>query len=153
MGINVKLVGVLAAVTLALVPAASEAKPRDCGSNTVPPGQSEVDQYGETVPGRCGNEQVDRSGASGGSGSGGSIPPGTFRDLQGMGGSGQAAAELAQATSPGGGKGTAPDGRGAASGAASLEQSRGSTDDGSFFDGLFDALGGSADDESDGMGI
>lgn len=80
---------------------------KGCGHHGVPGGNSQVGQYTEpgTLPGSCGNQQVDRS----------HNPPGnpvsrsTTSRLESFGPAGVAAAQLATATSPpgsGGGAGT-----------------------------------------------
>lgn len=77
-----------------------------CPPDTVPSGNSEVDQYVETIPGSCG----DRSGSGEGtdktntdaSGADGSIPASTADELASLGADGAAAASLADATSTGG---------------------------------------------------
>ena len=74
-------------------PAAS-AKPCD-DRNTVPPGNSEVDQYSETVPGDCGNENTPSPDGSENPGS--SFPPGTAAQFESLGADGRAAALLAAA--------------------------------------------------------
>jgi hypothetical protein len=83
-------------VALLLVPGAASAK--HCGTHTRnPAGNSESEQYGETVPGACGNKVP-----GGGAGSPGTASPATQHELQSLGPAGRATATLAQATSPGG---------------------------------------------------
>ena len=122
---------VVMALALACV-AASPAVAKPCGgSNHVPSGNSEVDQYVESVPGACGNETPGGSGGSGGggSGSGGSggsgggsggstgsaVPNDTQSELESMGETGQSTAALANATAPVG-AGAAGGGAGSGSG-------------------------------------
>jgi hypothetical protein len=79
----------------------------------VPPGNSGVDQYKESIPGVGGNRPAgpDGEGASGGSGGSGStsgtgargkatISPRTAQSLEKLGPDGQAAGALAEATDP-----------------------------------------------------
>lgn len=125
---------------LSLSPAAHAQK--NCGGNTVPPGNSEVDQYTETVPDGCGDSPL-------GSPEGGNpdaVPPATAQDLASLGDDGAAALALARASAPGGGDRKGGDSAGA-TGAGS-----GDSDDG-FGDipaGVLDAAGGSS---GDGLGV
>ncbi len=80
------------AVLLLSASSASAKKPCD-DRNTVPPGNSEVDQYTETVPGDCGNEKVPVPEA--GDDPGASIPAPTLAALEELGPDGRAAALLA----------------------------------------------------------
>jgi hypothetical protein len=109
-----------AVVAAGLVLTAPPALAQNCKpENEVPPGNSELDQYVETVPGACGDERPDGAsgggsgsgggtGASGGgegsasdgSGGGSSIPSETRRELERLGGAGAAAAAVADATAP-----------------------------------------------------
>ena len=143
---RISLLVVLACATvLALAPSAV-AKPRCQGQNNVPPGNSEVDQYSETVPGDCGENRPPTPNESDDPAE--SIPPATLAALEDLGADGRAAALLAAAgdreNGLGGGSG-APDG--GASG-VSTDTPLGDTpaildsDDGGFFDPLFDALSG-----------
>jgi|SRR5215211_19133 len=131
--------------------------------NTVPPGNSEVDQYSETVPGECGNENPPAPDSEG-NGSLDSIPPGAQAQFESLGRDGRAAALLAAAGAPGSGVG-APGG-----GSGSENEAEGGTDgspglpgdsplaapgildsgddDGSVVDSVFDALSGDS-----GLGI
>lgn len=137
---------------LSLVPATAPAKPCHRHHHS-PAGNSEAEQYSETVPGACGNE-TPRGGAGGGSPS--SIPPSTLRQLQALGTDGQAAASFAQQTGPGGRVARHAD-RGAPAGAASGRPGAGEgTSDGNGFpssviDALTQAFGGESD--NGGMGI
>ncbi len=138
------LAGILAFLAF---PAMSAAKP--CGGQTTaPPGQSEVDQYAETVPGACGDQTPGSDDGSGGGGSAGSdddsaIPPATLDELESLGADGQAAAALAQANSPNNRQGTEAGGSSGAGGAAA--------DDGpSNLSAVVDAVTGS--DDGDGLG-
>src|SRR2546421_6746666 len=73
-----------------------------------PPGNSEVDQYAETLPGPGGNHTVNPPGGGGGggggshsSGSGGSaVSPQTQRELNRLGPAGRAAAAIANSNAP-----------------------------------------------------
>jgi hypothetical protein len=62
-----------------------------------PPGNSEVDQYAETLPGPGGNQTINPSGGGGG---GSTLPPATERQLDRLGPDGRAAAQLARSTAP-----------------------------------------------------
>src|SRR5215216_5236743 len=76
----------------------------------VPPGNSGIGQYQETVPGAGGNHTPPGGGNSGGGGGGGqdAISPATSQALASQGAAGTATANLANATAPGG----AADGKG-----------------------------------------
>jgi hypothetical protein len=143
---------VLLACALLLVSASSAVAKKPCDDrNTVPPGQSEVDQYTETVPGDCGNEHVPVPGA--GDDPGASIPPATLVALEELGPDGRAAALLAAAGRPGGGNanadadadgsnGDAPsagDALGGANPAVVIDSPEG---EGGFFNAVVDALSG-----------
>src|SRR5215208_4130863 len=81
----------------ALLVGAPTAAAKPChGHNTVPPGNSEVDQYSETVPGDCGNESTPAPDPEGND-SFDSIPPATLAQLESRGPDGRAAALLAAA--------------------------------------------------------
>jgi hypothetical protein len=99
---------------------------------TAPPGNSEVNQYAETLPGGGGENTVNPPGSGPGGGGGGNgsaqgqggapvIPPKTQRQLDRLGPDGRAAAALAEANAPqapagsqaqGGGAGGAGAGKG-----------------------------------------
>ena len=139
---------VLALLAL-LVAAPSANAQKNCpgGGSNQPPGNSEVDQYGEDVPGPCGDEPI-------GPPDGGdpdAVPPSTADELDSLGADGDAAALLAQATAPGNGgtgSGGGPAG-GAGAGASDIPAAQGD----SLFDEVFDALTGSADATDDGLGL
>jgi hypothetical protein len=96
------LASVLAALAaLSVLAPSASAKPCRGGSN-VPPGQSEVDQYTETVPRDCGNQQTPSPDEGT---SLGSIPSGTVDALEAQGADGRAAALLAGASADAGGSG------------------------------------------------
>jgi hypothetical protein len=124
------------------------AGPAAASHEIIPPDNSGVGQYTENVPGAGGDKPSDDLG--GGSGSGGSgsgsagsdagLPPGTADALESQGPDGQAAANLAQATSPGRGEDGADRAGGDAPGA----------DDGSAIGDVIGQLGAS---DSGGMGI
>ena len=146
----VLLPAVLALALGALAPGAHAQK--NCPGGGSPPGNSEVDQYSENVPGPCGDNPIGSPGD--GDGNPDALPPGTADDLSALGPDGDAAATLAQATAPGGngGGGSAGDPQGANDGAnpAGAVSAQGD----SLFDEIFDALTGSADGEGDdGMGL
>lgn len=134
----------LCAVVLVGVLAAPNAlAQRNCDSDTnAPPGNSEVDQYSETVPGPCGDRPV---GSGGGSGDPSALPPGTASELEALGEDGRIAAALAQSGAPG---------RGGASGGGSQGEQGGADADegGSLLGGLFGALLGGGEGDS-GMGV
>lgn len=146
------LAGILAIVA---APAAGVAKPC-AGQTTAPPGQSEVDQYAETVPGTCG-DQTGNPGDPGGSGGGGepnaeTIPAATAEQLDSLGADGQATAALTKANAPRGGT---PGGSG--QGATAGGESDGDTGSGAATEGgpsslgaIVDAVSGS--DDGEGLG-
>jgi hypothetical protein len=138
-------------VAVSLVPATAPAKPCHRHHHS-PAGNSESEQYSETVPGACGNQ------TPGGGGSSNSVPPSTLRQLQALGADGQAAAALAQQTAPSGKvpareRGGTDNGadNGNREGPAAQGGTGGGGGLGSVVDGLTRALGGDSDDG--GMGI
>jgi hypothetical protein len=125
---------VLAAFVAALLAAPTGVSAQPCG-NQVPGGNAEVDEYTETVPGACGNEQPGGSDGSGGSDSGSSLPPAASQALAALGPAGQGVADFAEATAPDGGgndSGTGSEGSGSAggSGASAVIDAAGGSDDG-----------------------
>lgn len=144
---------IVVAALLAGAPAAT-AKPCD-DHNTVPPGNSEVDQYSETVPGHCGNENVPSPDPEGND-SLESIPPATLAQLESLGPDGRAAALLAAAGLRGrGSEGGAGGGANGSAAGQSIDSPLGAPgildsadDDGSAFGSLLDALSGNG-----GLGI
>ena len=131
----------IAGLALLFVSPAAHAQ-KNCGGSTVPPGNSEVDQYTETVPDGCGDSPV-------GSPEGGNpdaVPPATAQDLASLGDDGAAALALARASAPGDGDRQGEDSAGAA-GAGS-----GGDDDGlgDILAGVLDAAGGSSEG---GLGV
>ena len=150
----------LAAAMLAFaVWAPSADAQRNCpGGSDSPPGNSEIDQYSENVPGPCGDQPVNPPSGGSDTPPSGSVPPGTIDDLNSLGADGQAAAALAQATAPRnqGSDGDGDGGEGAGSveglgGAAALADDIDESN-GSIFDEIFDAITGSAEGD-DGLGI
>lgn len=140
------------ATLLLLSPTANAA----CPDDTVPGGNSEVDQYLETVPGSCGDRSPDNDGSGGGAdgepdgsaagGSGDALPPTTADELESLGPDGARAASLAKQTAPstGGAGGEGSDKRGAgdpASGGTGTE----AVPEGSAVDALAGAVGGDAE--------
>ena len=129
--------------------------PLGAGAAVVPPGNSEVNQYTETLPGPTNDSTVEPPGAPGGQGSegggpgGGVIPDDTARELNQMGPDGRAAAALAQSNAP-----AAPAGNVGAVGAGQPvsggNQVSGGNPD-SFFDGLLSSVSGT--DSDDGLGV
>jgi hypothetical protein len=136
-------------LVLGAVPAVAAAKP-GCGAGQTVPADSEIDQYAQSIPGACGNQQNETGGgggSGGGAGGGGgsgdagtsAIPPSTVQQLYDLGANGAGTQALADANAPqirgdGGGRGSEGAG-GSDSGA------------GSVLDSLLGA------DEGDGMGI
>jgi hypothetical protein len=133
---------------LGAVPTVAAAKP-GCGAGPTVPADSEIDQYAQSIPGACGNQQNDAGGGGSGGGAGGgdgsgdagssAIPPSTVQGLQDLGANGAGTQALAAANAPqirgdGGGRGSEGTG-GSDSGAGSV----------------LDSLLGS--DEGDGMGL
>lgn len=113
------------ACALLVIPAGALAQ------STAPPGNSEVDEYTETLPGAGGDNTIDRSN----DGDPGVLSPAAEAELNQLGADGRAAADLAKATAPKGGEKSAT--------------GSGEGDDGSALAGITDALGGGSDD---GMG-
>jgi hypothetical protein len=136
-------------LVLGAVPAVAGAKP-GCGAGQTVPADSEIDQYAQSIPSACGNQQNETgggggsgggAGGGGGSGDAGSsaIPPSTVQRLYALGANGGGTQALADANAPrirgdGGGRGS-KSGGGSDSGAGSV----------------LDSLLGS--DEGDGMGL
>lgn len=94
---------ITAALLLVLVPAANAA----CSDDTVPGGNSEADQYVETVPGSCGDRDPGGGGSdgagdesSGGGRGSGALPERVAEELEGFGPDGAAAASVARETAP-----------------------------------------------------
>src|SRR4051794_4884505 len=124
------VVGLTLAGAFALSASSAVAKP--CHGHHSPHGNSEANQYSESVPGPCGDQTIGGNGSghgaggggsnSGSSGSGSGIPPASITQLNHMGPAGVQAANLAQATSPLGpgahGKGGGGNGGGGKGGAA-----------------------------------
>jgi hypothetical protein len=130
------LAAVLACVLLAS-PAAAQ-----CGGKPIPPGNSEVDQYQEAIPGNCGETEPNKNGNGGGS-----VPSGTSDDLEALGEDGAAVADLVTSTGSGAdGSGNGKDGEQASgAGAAAAAQA----DTGSAVSA---AVRGLAGDSDDGLG-
>lgn len=140
----VRSVAVGAATALLLIFAAAPASGA-CPPGTVNQGNSEVDQYQETIPGSCGNQ------TPGGESDGGNLPADTVDDLNSLGDDGVATAGLAAATAPpvegNGGSGKGGSGPDEATGGLSVAQAASPADDGSPLAAVAKALGG---DSSDG---
>jgi hypothetical protein len=135
---------IVATLTLAAGLSATTAAAKPCSGGSVQGGNSEVDQYTETVPGACGNEQT--GGSNGGDSGGTPLSPGATEALQGLGADGASVARFAEETSPGAGRDA-----GSGNGAAGATGTGSAGDDGSSgFGALIDAAGGSDDG---GMGI
>jgi hypothetical protein len=104
----------------------------------VPPGNSEVDQYTETVPNGCGEDRP--SGGEGGdAGNADAVPGQTATELQELGADGETALQLARANAPSGGGGNGNQG------STGVELEGGGDDDGigDVVTGVVDAAGGS----------
>ena len=134
---------------LSVVPAVATAKP-GCGAGLNVPSGSEIDQYAQSIPGACGNQEQgvppskggDSSGGGGGLGSSGApISASTRQLLQGQGAAGAVAESLADANAPrirnkgggsagGHGKGSGGGGDGQSQAGAALDSLLGSDDGG-----------------------
>jgi hypothetical protein len=121
-------------------------------------GNSEVNQYLETIPGPCGNQPIDGNGSSdqgtpssgSGPGSSAGLPSGTLTRLESLGSEGAEAAGFAEATNPGG-SGPRP----GSSGSGSAGNDTASDGGGSLLSALEDIVTGSsadADGASQGLG-
>ena len=125
--------GLAALACASLAPGAASAS--GCGSQVVPPNNADINQYLESVPGDCGDGQVSRHPGGGN----GDVPSGTVNQLNGMGPSGEAAAELATSNGPGtsatgsssSSSSTADEGAGSASSGDAAGTSAGSGETGS----------------------
>jgi hypothetical protein len=127
---------------------------RNCpaGSDS-PPGNSEIDQYSENVPGPCGDQPVNPPGGDSDTPGADPLPSGTADDLSSFGADGQAAAALAQSTAP---PNRGLDGANGGEGAGAAEgASPGTAEDGdSILESIVNAFTGSADGEDgDGLGL
>src|SRR5215213_3746951 len=147
------LIGVVAMLAAMAVASAPTAGAKPCGSqNNVPPGNSEVDQYSETVPGDCGNQPSPTPSAD--DDPAGSIPAGTLSQLEKLGADGRAAALLTAAADRedglagvgggGGGGGGAGAGGGESTDlpAGQISSPADESDEGGLLDALGDALSG-----------
>jgi hypothetical protein len=134
------------ALLLSVVPAVATAKP-GCGAGLNVPSGSEIDQYAQSIPGACGNQEQGGSQPGGGSsdGGGGSDAPisaSTRELLQDQGAAGAVAESLADANAPrikdnggggsagGQGKGSGGRGDGQSQAGAALDSLLGSDDGG-----------------------
>src|SRR5436190_3457683 len=150
---RLRLCGLLvgAAALLAVLPATAAAKPQ-CTQTTSPHGNSEAEQYSETVPGSCGNHTVGGGGGGAGNPSGhnDAVPSQTVNQLRSHGAAGQSAATLAQETAPpgaGGGAGANGHAANGGAGGGSGNHSNG----GGALSGVGDALAG--DTGGSGIGL
>ena len=135
-------------LVLGAVPAVAAAKP-GCGAGPTVPADSEIDQYAQSIPGACGNQENDAGGGGSGGGAGGgdgsgdagssAIPPSTVQRLYDLGANGAGTQALADAN--------APQIRGDRGGRGSEGTGGSDSGAGSVLDSL---LGG---DEGDGMGL
>jgi hypothetical protein len=141
------------------------------GHHRVPPGNSGIDQYTESIPGAGGNHPTGghHGGGGGGGGNGSSVSPGVTSTLNSQGPAGQGAANLATATAPdvggaghggnaqagqggkGGGPANAKGGSGTTAGGATSGGSAASGGSGSGVDAIAAELTGAGVDN--GMGI
>jgi hypothetical protein len=159
--VRICILSLTGALVLGAAPAVAAAKP-GCGAGPTVPVDSEIDQYAQSIPGACGNQQNDPDGGgSGGGGSGGggdgsgdagstasgAIPPSTVQRLQDLGANGAGTQALAEANAPqirgDGGRGSEGTG-GSDSGAGSVLNSLLGADEGNSLLGA---------DEGDGMGL
>jgi hypothetical protein len=145
------LAGVL--FVLAAVTATASAKP--CDETRTPGGVSEADEYSEVIPGPCGDETT-RDGPGDADGpSQGAVPQGTVQQLESQGAEGKNAAELASATTPGGGGQASGGGSGNGPGAGGQDGvvaggSVTAASGGGALSGILEALGG---DSGSGGGL
>jgi hypothetical protein len=140
----------LCAFALLAVPAGASAKSGCHGRTVSPHGNSEADQYTETIPGACGNHRPN-PGNPAGSSSGavppnGAVPARTVARLESLGQAGRNAAALAQANAPAGTRGQAS--REGANPASAGEAG----EDGGALSGVSKALGGGSGG-GEGMGL
>lgn len=132
-----KILTTTAVLSLLLVPAIAQAAP----------GGSANDEYTEHVPGAGGDTPSE--GVGGGSGGGGSLPPGTAEALAAQGTAGERAAALAQATAPNKpGKGSNSTSGSSETGEA--DQTSGGS--GGGVGGVIDQIASGNDSEEGGMG-
>ena len=138
------------ALLLLALPGGASAK-SGCHHRTVSPhGNSEADQYSETIPGACGSHPPNPGNPAGSSN--GTVPPQTLRQLRSLGPAGRNAAALAQANAPAGARGQGnalTDRRPGSPGAASAN---GAGEGGDALSGVGRALGGSSGGDG-GMGF
>jgi hypothetical protein len=103
--------GIVAGLGLAgaFLLSASPAVAKPCAGHHSPHGNSEANQYSETVPGPCGDQPLGGNGSghggnsgagNGSSGQASGLPPTSITQLHHMGPAGVQAANLAQETSP-----------------------------------------------------
>jgi cobalamin biosynthesis Mg chelatase CobN len=95
---SLRIIGFIACLGFVLV-----APAESIAAKVVPPGNSEIDQYTETLPGAQGNEPTGEALAGNHRTSAGNKPalsPSTAQTLQRSGPAGRAVADLARATSP-----------------------------------------------------
>jgi hypothetical protein len=149
MGVRTRIAIVaLTALFVVAVPVAGAA-----AESRVPPGVSGANQYSETLPGPGGN---DRTGGGSGKTPAQAVGKENAAKLEALGPEGEAAAELAAETAPGGGKAAGGHGGAASNGGASEGSSSGAGASGSS--GLDQVLGqvtgtGGSESGSNGMGL
>jgi hypothetical protein len=140
----------LCALMLLAMPAGASAK-AGCHRTTVSPhGNSEADQYSETIPGACGSHRPNTGNPTGSANGAvppnGAVPAQTVQRLESLGRAGRNAAALAQANAPAGTRGQAS--REGANPASAGEAG----ENGGALSGVSKALGGSSGD-GEGMGL
>ena len=113
--VRICILSLAGALLLAVAPAAAVAKP-GCGGSAPVPGGSEIDQYAQSIPGACGNQENGTppsggGGSTGGGGGGGGsagtgspaaspISSSTQQRLKDLGAAGPATQALAEANAP-----------------------------------------------------
>jgi hypothetical protein len=153
----VRKVAITILLGAALAASVAPAAQGSCGS-TVTPGNSEVDQYTETVPGACGHEDTSPASPGGnrGGGSDSSAPPApaaTVEQLQSAGPDGAGAAVLVEGDAANGSGHDGGDDNGGQQGSTTTIKGTPApeSEDGSVLSGLARTVTGS--DDSGGLGI
>jgi hypothetical protein len=149
-------------LVVALAFLAAPAAQAACDPATVPGGNSQIDEYTETVPGACGDHQSQTGGAGGAgghSGNGPAAPAATVEELQSAGPDGAATAGLVDDVAPGPDTGSGDPATGGSdqaggskpSGSTNAQEGGAADGDGSVLSGVARSLGGA--DDSAGLGI
>jgi hypothetical protein len=139
----------LCAFVLVAAPAGAAAKPGCQGHTVSPHGNSEADQYSETIPGACGNHPPAAGNPA--ESPNGTVPDQTLQRLESLGTGGRNAAGLAQANAPARARGQGGAG-GSRGGANATQAGAGEAGDGGALAGVGRALGGSPG-HGEGMGF